>query len=168
MITLARSRISSATSLSCAGLWHRTTASAWSATYAFDPGASPPTCSARICARPWSTSATSTGSPQPRASAVAMFPAPMSPIFIAGEAYGPRQLRPGGEKRAVQGRRVEGLRQQVETRGRRNATLCSRLGLVEEALFDEPGALFSRDLDVARREQEHLVGYPLHAAVERV
>src|SRR3954447_17410445 len=112
-----RSRMSSATSLSCAGLWQSTTASAWSATYAFDPGASPPSCSASTCARPWSTSATSTGSPQPRATAVAMFHAPMSPIFIAGEAYGPRERRP--------------------------------LRLVEEALFDEPGAFLRADLHVA-------------------
>src|SRR5207247_145921 len=40
--------------------------------------------------------------------------------------------------------------------------------LVEEALFDETSALFGRDLDVARGEQEHLVGDPLHPAVERV
>src|SRR3954454_22864491 len=42
------------------------------------------------------------------------------------------------------------------------------LGLVEEALLDQPGALFRAHLDVARREQEHLVGDPLHAAVEGV
>src|SRR6059036_2376818 len=42
------------------------------------------------------------------------------------------------------------------------------LALVEEALFDQPGALLRGDLDVARREHEHLVGDPLHAAVERV
>ena len=42
------------------------------------------------------------------------------------------------------------------------------LRLVEEALLDQPRALLGRDLDVARREQEHLVGDPLHAAVERV
>ena len=41
-------------------------------------------------------------------------------------------------------------------------------GLVEEALLDQPRALLGRDLDVARREQEDLVGDPLHAAVERV
>ena len=41
-------------------------------------------------------------------------------------------------------------------------------GLVEEALFDKAGALFSRDLDVARGEQEDLVGYPLHSTFERV
>src|SRR3954465_713234 len=42
------------------------------------------------------------------------------------------------------------------------------LGLVEEALFDQPRALLRRDLDVARREHEPLVGDPLHAAVEGV
>src|SRR3954451_1644090 len=42
------------------------------------------------------------------------------------------------------------------------------LRLVEEALFDQPRALLRGDLDVARREHEHLVGDPLHAAVERV
>src|SRR5437667_236428 len=40
--------------------------------------------------------------------------------------------------------------------------------LVEEALFDELRALLRRDLDVARREHEDLVGDPLHAAVEGV
>src|SRR4051794_626921 len=136
MTALARPRISSATSFSCAGLWHRTTASQRSATYAFDPGASPPSSPASACARPWSTSATHTGSRQPRASALAMLPAPMSPTFIAGQAYG---------------------------RARRR-----RLGLVEEALLDQPRAFLGADLDVARREQEHLVGDPLHATVERV
>ena len=41
-------------------------------------------------------------------------------------------------------------------------------GLVEEALLDQPRALLGRDLDVARREHEDLVGDALHAAVERV
>src|SRR4051794_608517 len=41
-------------------------------------------------------------------------------------------------------------------------------GLVEEALLDESRALLRRDLDVARREQEDLVGDLLHPAVERV
>ena len=46
---------------------------------------------------------------------------------------------------------------------------CPFLGLVEEAAaLEEPGALLGRDLDVARRQQEDLVGDPLHAAVERV
>src|SRR4051795_531673 len=40
--------------------------------------------------------------------------------------------------------------------------------LVEEALFDELRALLRRDLDVARREHEDLVGDPLHAAVQGV
>src|SRR6478672_3283555 len=40
--------------------------------------------------------------------------------------------------------------------------------LVEEALLDELRAFLSRDLDVARREHEDLVGDPLHAAVEGV
>src|SRR3954447_13123547 len=41
-------------------------------------------------------------------------------------------------------------------------------GLVEEALLDELRALLRGDLDVARREHEHLVGDALHAAVQRV
>ena len=45
---------------------------------------------------------------------------------------------------------------------------ASGSGLVEEALLDELRALLRRDLDVARREHEDLVGDPLHAAVERV
>src|SRR4051795_3099036 len=40
--------------------------------------------------------------------------------------------------------------------------------LVEESLFDELRAFLSRDLDVARREHEDLVGDPLHAAIEGV
>src|SRR3954469_13660464 len=131
----ARARISFATSSSCAGLWQRTTASAASATYAFDPRASPPSSSTRACARAWSTSEASTGSAHPRASALALFPAPMRPIRMRREAY----RRPG--------------------RG---------LALVEEPFFDEAGALLGAHLDVARREQEDLVGDPLHAPVERV
>src|SRR3954454_2435601 len=43
------------------------------------------------------------------------------------------------------------------------------LRLVEEAAaFQQGGSLLRRDLDVARREQEDLVGDPLHAAVQRV
>src|SRR3954469_26004697 len=41
-------------------------------------------------------------------------------------------------------------------------------GLVEEALLDQPRALLGRHFDVARREQEDLLGDLLHAAVERV
>ena len=41
-------------------------------------------------------------------------------------------------------------------------------GLVEEALVDQPGLLFRRNLDVARGEQEDLFGDPLHAAIKRV
>src|SRR5919109_5605176 len=73
-----------------------------------------------------------TGSPQPRASARAMLPAPMKPTCMAAKA-----TRPGS-------------------------------GLVEEALLDQASALLGGHLDVTRREQEHLVGDPLHAAVERV
>src|SRR5919197_2752149 len=47
-------------------------------------------------------------------------------------------------------------------------TITWRSTLVEEALLQEPRALLGGDLDVARRQQEHLVGDPLHAAVERV
>src|SRR5579884_1392947 len=43
------------------------------------------------------------------------------------------------------------------------------LGLVEEAAaLEEARALLGGDLDVPRRQQEHLVGDALHAAVERV
>src|SRR5438105_14683414 len=41
-------------------------------------------------------------------------------------------------------------------------------GLVEEAALDQPLAFLCRDLHVSRREQEDLVGDPLHPAVERV
>src|SRR5437870_4911828 len=44
-----------------------------------------------------------------------------------------------------------------------------RLSLVEEAAAVESAcALLRGELDVARRQQEHLVGHALHAAVERV
>src|SRR6266540_2110382 len=132
---LARSPMSAATSSSCGGLWQRTIRSVRSATAALSGRASPPISSARACARAASMSETSTGSPQPRASARAMFPAPMSPTSIAREAT--------SEARGVS-------------------------GLVEEALFDEAGPLLRADLDVARGEEEHLVGDPLHPAVERV
>src|SRR5687767_4224237 len=139
---------SSATSASCFGLWHRTTTSARSASSAFDPTASPPSSSARARAFASSTSWTTTGSPIPRASAEAMFPAPMRPSFIAPEAY-PARLNVMAAHRAPPG-------------------ACPTSRLVEEALFDQAGALLRRHLDVARREQEHLVGDPLHPAVERV
>src|SRR5689334_4009885 len=104
-------------------------ASARSASSAFEPTASPPSSSASACAFAPSTSATSTGSPIPRASAEAMLPAPIRPSFT-----------PRDSSRAA-------------------------LRLVEEALLDQPSALLRRDLDVARRQQEHLVGDALHAAV---
>src|SRR5688572_20219680 len=126
----AWSRISAATSSSCGGLWQRTTTSTCSASSALEAATVPPTASASAPALSASMSATTTCSFQPRASAPAMFPAPMSPIFTAG-AY-------------------------------------LRLRLVEEALLDQPRAFFRRDLDVARREKEDLVGDALHSAVERV
>src|ERR687884_66898 len=50
-----------------------------------------------------------------------------------------------------------------------SAPAAKFLGLVEEAAaLEEPGALLRGDLDVPRRQQEDLVGYALHAAVERV
>ena len=78
---------SAATSASCLGLWQSTTTSARSASSALEATASPPSSSASACAFAASTSATSTGSPMPRASAEAMFPAPMSPSFIAARLY---------------------------------------------------------------------------------
>src|SRR5437899_8036475 len=46
---------------------------------------------------------------------------------------------------------------------------CLFLRLVEEAAsFEQLGALLGRDLDVARGQQEDLVGDALHAAVQRV
>src|SRR5580765_4931227 len=42
------------------------------------------------------------------------------------------------------------------------------LGLVEEAALEHPGAILGRQLDVARREEEDLVGDPLHPALEGV
>src|SRR4051794_21660724 len=120
---------SRATDCSCAGLWASTMTSARSASSRFEASASPPSSAASLAARPDPESVHSTGSPHPRASARAMFPAPMNPTCMAPDVIS---------------------------------------GLVEEALFDQAGALLRGDLDVARREQEHLVGDPLHAAVERV
>src|SRR6188472_482950 len=76
----------------------------------------------------------------PRASAVAMLPAPISPSFIGAQL----------------------------TREYRSAREGRPSGLVEEALLDQPRALLGRYLDVARGEQEHLVGNSLHPAVEGV
>src|SRR5437899_11420062 len=46
---------------------------------------------------------------------------------------------------------------------------CLFLRLVEEAAsFEQLGALLGGDLDVARGQQEDLVGHALHAAVERI
>src|SRR5687768_7576893 len=101
--------------------------SARAKTSAFET-ASPPTSATSARARPEPLSDARTGSPHPRASAPAMFPAPMNPTCMRPES----------------------------------------LGLVEEALLDERGALLGGDLDVARGEQEHLVGDPLHAPVQRV
>src|SRR6266702_1043770 len=42
------------------------------------------------------------------------------------------------------------------------------LRLVEEAALEHPGAILRRQLDVARREEEDLVGDALHPALERV
>src|SRR5262249_24800880 len=42
------------------------------------------------------------------------------------------------------------------------------LGLVEEAALEHPGAILGRQLDVARSEEEDLVGNPLHPALERI
>src|SRR2546423_10197331 len=48
-------------------------------------------------------------------------------------------------------------------------TAVSLLGLVEEAAaLEEAGALLCGDFDVARRQEEDLVGDALHPAVERV
>src|SRR5215208_1159217 len=69
------------------GLWQRTTTSARCASSAFEATTSPPSSSASAWALAESTSATSTGSPMPRASADAMLPAPIRPIFIAPRLY---------------------------------------------------------------------------------
>src|SRR5438105_13201557 len=48
----------------------------------------------------------------------------------------------------------------------RAASRATALRLVEEAAaLQQAGALFRGDLDVARRQQENLVGYALHATV---
>src|SRR6478609_8740890 len=50
----------------------------------------------------------------------------------------------------------------------RSPTLLRSGLVVEPAALEQLRALLRADLDVSRREQEHLVGHPLHAAVERV
>ena len=50
----------------------------------------------------------------------------------------------------------------------RPLTRQNRLGLVEEAFVEQPRLLLGGHLDVARRQQEDLLGDPLHAAVQRV
>src|SRR3954464_13347376 len=103
--------------------------SARSASSRLPATASPPSSAASARARPEPESVQSTGSPQPRASARAMLPAPMNPTCMARDVIS---------------------------------------GLVEEALLDQARTFLRGDLDVARREQEDLVGDLLHAAVERV
>src|SRR3954452_2987343 len=85
----------------------------------------------------------------PRAKADAMFPAPIRPSFMRREAY----PAPGNHRGAP---------------GTARCLPNGGLALVEEALLDQPRALLGRYLDVARGEQEHLVGDPLHAPVERI
>src|SRR5829696_640833 len=115
---------------------------ACSATSALEPTAWPPVASASRAAFPSSRSETSTGSPMPRARALAMFPAPMSPSCTKFRLDRASGARPTSARPA--------------------------LALVEEALLDQTGTLLGRDVDVARGEQEHLVGDALHAPVERV
>ena len=72
--------ISAATCSNCAGLWHSKTRSASWATSTLVT-ARPPSSAASAAARPDPESEHSTGSPQPRAIARAMFPAPIKPSF---------------------------------------------------------------------------------------
>src|SRR5262249_4875250 len=135
--------ISLATCLSCAGLWQSTTRSLPRATARFESTASPPSSFASARARPDPESEHSTASPHPRTSAPAILPAPMLPTRIVRTVTGGKGRGGGFDARGT-------------------------LALIKEALLDEPGPLFGRNLDVVRGQQEHLVGDPLHAAVERV
>ena len=82
--------------------------------------------------------------------------------------------RHGGRRRRAPGRRARSAGADANPQrgpgrcARRRGVPCVRSKLIEEALLNEPGAFFGRHLDVARREQEDLVGHPLHAPVERV
>src|SRR5919199_98155 len=140
MVTTVPSRPNSsmARASSWAGLWQSTMSSARSASSPFVATASPPVSAASAAARSGSAPVQRTGSPHPRARARAMFPLPTRPI-TAGSV----EDAPGAPPR-------------------------DRSRLVEEALLDQPRPLLRRDLDVARRQHEDLVGDPLHAAVERV
>ena len=88
-----RRAISRGTASSCAGLCASTTMSARSASSRLEPTASPPTSAASSCARPEPESVHSTGSPQPRASARAMFPIPRSRSRNSRSATGTRGSR---------------------------------------------------------------------------
>src|SRR6476619_8592295 len=50
----------------------------------------------------------------------------------------------------------------------RSACIGVLLCLVEEAPLEHPRPVLGRELDVGRRQEEDLVGDPLHPAVERV
>src|SRR5436190_6732369 len=137
-------RTSSATGSSAPGFIASTTTSARSARSRFESAWRPPTSPASMRARSASASLNSISSgpvsadAQPRASALAIFPAPISPT-ITGCAVAARD--PASRTRSA---------------------------LVEEALLEQPGPLFRGDLDVPRSEQKHLVGDSLHASIERV
>src|SRR4051794_35155958 len=100
MTALAAPAISPATSPSWAGLWARITTSARSASSRLEASASPPSSCASAAARPEPESVQRTGSPQPRASAAAMFPAPMKPSCMARKDTDPRSTHLEGAGRA--------------------------------------------------------------------
>src|SRR5690242_427130 len=130
--------MSSATVASAPGFMASTTTSASSARSRLEPAGRPATSSASTRARSWSTSLHTIRSGPVEAAAQPRARAP---------AMFPAPMSP---------------------------TITVRAGpaavstLVEEALFEEPCAFLGGHLDVARREQEYLVGDPLHAAIECV
>src|SRR5581483_3021940 len=130
----------SAASASAAGLTARTTTSLAAASSLSVARVSPPTSPASAAARSASRSAKSIASGPPGAAA--------HPRAIAA-AMLPAPAKPTFTAHSL-------------------LSAGAALGLVEEALLDEARLLLGRDLDVARREQEGLVGDLLHAAVERV
>src|SRR4051812_41356731 len=122
-----------------AGFIASTTASACRASSARDSTAVPPSCRASPAARPEPASAKNIAS--------GPFSDPAQPRASAAAMF-PAPAKPIFIERSLRSYRA--------------------LGLVEEALLDEPGLLLGRHLDVAGRQQESLFGDLLHPAVERV
>ena len=136
--------------LECFGLWYSTIASAFSASSALEPTASPPIAAASACALPASMSATRALA-DPLARAEAMLPAPMNPSFIRRRrVLQPEAQRParhhGGPGAVIPGTGASKAKPFSISRARSSAETSTLRGV----------------------SRKHLVRDPLHPAVERV